>query len=146
MRLAALALIFLAASGCAAHPDGMPEIVVDRSPCSQCGMLISERLYAAAYRVPGAEGRVFDDVGCLVAAARRERAGAARFWFHDGADGGVIDGAAAVFVASPGIKTPMGGGILAYRGEAAASAAASQYRGEVVRSLADLLDRTGEKP
>ena len=146
MRAAVLALVLLTAAGCAAPPDGPPEIVVDRSACSHCGMLISERLYAAAYRVAGSEGRVFDDIGCLIAAARRERAAATRFWFHDGGDGTRIDGEAAVFVASRNIKTPMGGGILAYRGEAAAAAAASHYRGEVVRSLPDLLNRTGEKP
>jgi copper chaperone NosL len=145
MRSAVLALVLLAASGCAARPDGPPEIVVDTSACSHCGMLISERIYAAAYRVPGSEGRVFDDIGCLIAAARKERTGNARFWFHDG-NGTVIEGDAAVFVASPNIKSPMGGGLLAYRDESAAGAAATQYHGEVVRSLADLLNRTGEKP
>ena len=145
MRSMVMAVMLLAAAGCAATADGPPEIVIDRSACSHCGMLISERIYAAAYRVAGSEGRVFDDIGCLIAAARKDGAGTARLWFHDGADGGWIDGDAAVFVASPRIRTPMGGGILAYRDASAAASAASRYRGEVVRTVADLLNRTGER-
>ena len=103
-----------------ARSDGPPEIVVDRTPCSHCGMLISEPLYAAAYQAPGADARVFDDIGCLRDAARREGRGALRIWFHDAADGRWIDGVEAVFVASPSIRTPMGGGMLAYRDPAAA--------------------------
>jgi len=146
MRAAFMAVMLVAASGCAATPDGPPEIVVDRSPCSHCGMLISERVYAAAYRAAGSEARVFDDIGCLIAAARREGSGPTRFWFLDGTDGAWIDGDAAVFVASVDIRTPMGGGILAYRQQSAADAAAARYRGEVVRTLAQLINRTGGKP
>lgn len=146
MRTAVLAMVLLAVAACAASPDGPPEIVIDASACSHCGMLISERAYAAAYRVAGAEGRVFDDIGCLVAAFRKDQPAGARFWFHDAADGTWIAGEAAVFVASPNIKSPMGGGMLAYRDERAAAAASTRYRGTVVRTLADLLHRTGDKP
>lgn len=143
MRSTVTALMLLAAAGCGASVDGPPEILVDVSACSHCGMLISERVYAAAYRVPGAEARVFDDIGCLVTAARKETAGTVDFWFHDAADGGWIDGSAATFVASPATRTPMGGGMLAYRDADAAAAAAKRNPGAVVRSLADLLTRTG---
>ena len=146
MRAVVMVWGLLATAGCAAPADGPPEIVVDRSACSQCGMLVSERVYAAAYRVPGAEARVFDDIGCLIAAARQDGAGPRRFWFHDGADGAWIEGDAAVFVASPHLRTPMGGGMLAYREESAAVFAAGRSRGQVVRSLAALLKRTGDRP
>ena len=147
MRSWWMAAMLLAAvtAGCAAKADGAPEIVIDRSACSHCGMLISERVYAAAFRIPGREARVFDDIGCLVAAARKETAGGARFWFHDAVDGQLIEGDAAVFVASPHLRTPMGGGMVAYRDKTAASAAASTHRGELVPSLQDLMNRTGGK-
>ena len=146
MRPAVLALLLLTACGCSATPAGPPEIVVDASACSRCGMLISDHIYAAAYQVPGSESRVFDDIGCLIAAARTERSAPGRLWFHDGTDAAWIAGDAAVFVASPNIKSPMGGGILAFRSESAAGAAATHYGGSVVRSLADLLNRTGDRP
>ena len=148
MRPALMAWIVLATmtAGCAATADDAPEIVIDRSACSHCGMLISERLYAAAYQMHGRDARVFDDIGCLVAAARKESAGAARFWFHDAVAGTVIAGNGVVFVVSADIRTPMGGGILAYRDTATAAAAATRTRGEVVRSVSDLINRTGGQP
>jgi hypothetical protein len=78
-------------------------------------MLISEVIYAAAYQVHGAESRVFDDIGCLRAAARNETERDIRFWFHDASTGQWIDGEQATFVTSPSIRTPMGSGTLAYR-------------------------------
>jgi copper chaperone NosL len=118
--------------------DGPPEIVVDRTACSHCGMLISEPLYAAAYEAPGAEARVFDDIECLRQAARAEDT-PLTFWFHDADDKRWIDGAAAVFVASPEIRSPMGGGLIAYRDRAAADRAAEQHKGRVIHSISGLL-------
>src|SRR5262245_24799777 len=87
MSARVLMILGLAASvACGVRADGPPEILVDRTACSHCGMLISEPLYAAAYRAPGADPRVFDDIGCLLEAARREpHADALRFWFQDAA-------------------------------------------------------------
>ena len=71
MRIGALALAAaLATAACGVRAEGPPPIVVDRTPCSHCGMLISEPLYAAAYQAPGTDARVFDDIGCLRDAAR----------------------------------------------------------------------------
>ena len=142
LRLAA-ALIAVLASGCAAGRDEVPEIVVDRSACSHCGMLISELRFAAAYRTDDGETKVFDEIGCLVAAARGT-SGTARFWFRDADDGGWIGGGGAVFVSSPSIRTPMGGGIVAFRTGVAADAAAGRHNGRVVRSLTDLMSRGGQ--
>ena len=71
MRMAIVAFVTLALSACGAKADGPPHIEVDRTPCAHCGMLISEPVFAAAYRAPGSEARVFDDIGCLLAAASR---------------------------------------------------------------------------
>src|SRR5262245_57678322 len=108
MRHALIALALLMVS-CRAASSGPPEIVVDRTACSQCGMLISEPVYAAAYQAAGSEVRVFDDIGCLVNAARKERPAGLRFWFHDATDGEWIEGTEPSFVASPEFRTPMGG-------------------------------------
>ena len=150
-----LVLLGLAASAaCGVRADGPPEVQVDRTACSRCGMLVSEPAYAAAYRTPGSDARVFDDIGCLLEAARREStAGPIRFWFQDAAspqDGpraargrprgeNWIDGETAVFVASPALRTPMGGGLIAYHDRTAAREAAARHRGRVVDSLNDLL-------
>jgi copper chaperone NosL len=139
LTLAISALLTITA--CAVKAGGPPEIELDRTACSHCGMLISEPLYAAAYQVPGVPARVFDDIGCLRDAARAEAGDGRRFWFHDGSHGGWIEGPDAIFVASPEIRTPMGGGLIAYRDRAAAERSAQATHGRVVRSIADLLSK-----
>ncbi len=108
-------------------------------------MLISEPLYAAAYQAEGATARVFDDIGCLRNAARAESS-PLTFWFHDAEDRAWIDGTVAVFVTSPEIRTPMGGGLIAYRDRAAAERAASARHGRVIDSVTDMMsDAKGEQ-
>jgi len=127
---------------CAGKADGPPDIQVDRTACAHCTMLISEPRYAAAYQVEGAGARVFDDIGCLLDALDKEGKAPARFWFMDAADSRWIDGHSAIFVRSEQIRTPMSGGITAYRDLAAAEAAAAKHAGVVVRSFDGL--RTGK--
>ena len=138
MRMGLVLAAALLSAACGGRADGPPEIVVDRTPCSRCGMLISEPLYAAAYQAPGADARVFDDIGCLRDAARGEP-GALHIWVHDAADGRWMNGFEAILVASPSIRTPMGGGMLAYRDPAAADRAAGQHTGRVIRSIDEIL-------
>jgi nitrous oxide reductase accessory protein NosL len=143
VRITSLLTILLMSAACTSRPSGPPEIVVDRTACSHCTMLISEPRYAAAYQAPGEEARVFDDIACLLEAAREEAVSDLRFWFHDGNDGQWIDGQTAVFVASSEFRTPMGGGIIAYRDRATAETAAGTYRGEVIGPLPALFNHTG---
>lgn len=143
-RTTGLLITLTIAAACGSAPDGPPEIVVDRTACSHCTMLVSERRYAAAYQAPGSEAKVFDDIACLLQAAQKESTSGLRYWFHDGTDGKWIDGDP-VFVVSPEFRTPMGGGILAYRDGAAAEQAAGKYNGRVVRSLPELMQEKGEQ-
>lgn len=138
-------LITLLIAACDPNSGAPPQIVVDRTACSHCTMLISEPRYAAAYQGAGVEAKVFDDIGCLIEAARTETTTGLRYWFQDASGGGWIEGDAAIFVASPEIRTPMSGGILAYRDAAAAEQAAGKYRGRVVRSLPELMKEKGEQ-
>jgi hypothetical protein len=140
-RAAIVAVVTLAAgAGCGVKADGPPHIEVDRTPCAHCGMLISETMFAAAFRAPGTEARAFDDIGCLVASAKREAdPGGLRFWFHDATTGAWISGTDATFVKSERLRTPMNGGLVAYRDLPDARRAAAEYRGRVIAHLADLL-------
>jgi copper chaperone NosL len=142
-------------AACPTRADGPPDIVVDRTACSHCGMLISEPIYAAAFQQPDADGRVFDDIGCLLGRLRQastrppddrtDAIAATRFWFRDAAGGGWIAGDRAVFVASPALRTPMGGGVIAFDSQAAAEHTAIIHKGEVVPTLSALMARTGGK-
>jgi copper chaperone NosL len=122
----------LLVTACSADVTGPPEIVVDQTACSHCGMYVSEPAYAAAYRAHGKEARVFDDIGCLLDALRQETATTIDVWVQDAAGGGWLDAGDAVFLRSPNVRTPMNGGVLAYAGGAAAEKAAAAQRGEVM--------------
>ena len=142
--LALLLAAVIATPACSAGPEGPPAIEIDRTVCSHCGMLISEPLYAAAYQAPDRTPRVFDDIGCLLAAARAEE-GRLTFWFHDADDGGWIAGEPGGFVSSPEIRSPMGGGVLAYRQRSDAERAAMRHRGRLIASTAALIAKDGEQ-
>jgi nitrous oxide reductase accessory protein NosL len=122
---------------------GPPAIAIDRSACSRCGMLISERAHAAAIRWADGRDDLFDDIGCLVAAAHEHAATGVRYWFHDVTSGEWISDASPVFVTSPSLRTPMGGGIVAFRDRPGAERFAASHAGRVVTDVASLPARNG---
>lgn len=135
-----MSMALAASVACGGQAEGPPRIEVDRTACSHCGMLVSEPVFAAAYRAPGSNPRVFDDIKCLLEAARKEpHADALRFWFHDAASAVWIDGGDAVFVSSQSLRTPMGGGLIAYRDHTVAQEAAARQGGRVIGSVGDLI-------
>ena len=131
----AVQVVFVAmlAVACGARSATPPEIVVDRTACHHCGMLISDRRYAAAVRT--AEGdRLFDDIGCLINALKGRAPDGATLWFNDATSAEWIAGTP-VFVASASLLTPMSGGILAYGDRTSAERAAATHQGTIVSSL-----------
>jgi copper chaperone NosL len=145
----AAVLAALAASAACAPDVGPPEIVLDRSACARCGMLISEPRFAAAYRTStGAE--VFDDIGCLLDALdsaavetgpAESAAGAdsprAAVWFLD-RDQRWISSEEVIFVRSTALATPMHGNIEAFASLAEAEDVAARTGGSIVHSLSEL--------
>lgn len=144
MKLMVIMAFALLSAACSAKVSGPPEIVVDRTVCSHCGMLVSELVYAAAYQAHDGEPRVFDDIGCMLEAVRRETASPVNVWLQDAAGGGWLDAHAATVVVSPEVRTPMSGGMLAYASAAAAEKAITARGGEVVRSFEELMTRKGD--
>lgn len=134
----------LLSAACSAKAAGPPEILVDTTACSHCGMLVSEPVYAAAFQARGKEPRVFDDIGCMLDAVRREADTPVNIWVQDATGAGWLDAGHAIFVASPQIRTPMHGGVLAYGDAAAAATAVAAYRGRMLRSFAELATWKGD--
>ena len=139
MKFAAVLFTMVWVGACAGRGAAPPAIVMDRSACSRCGMLISERAYAAAIRLADGHDELFDEIGCLVATMRERPANDAHYWFHDVGDGEWIADGRPVFVVSPDIRTPMGGGIVAYRSVSSAERAAGRQGGRVVQDVPQLL-------
>jgi len=102
---------------------GPPEIRYGRDRCDACGMIIGDPHFAAASR----EGSVvhrYDDIGCLMThSGAALSAGRAQGFVHDMATEAWIDAAAATFVRTSEIRTPMGFGLAAYADARAVRAA-----------------------
>ena len=140
----ALVAFALLSTACSAKAVGPPQIVVDRTACSHCSMFVSEPIYAAAYQAGGNDPRVFDDIGCMLDALRRETASPIVIWLQDAGGAGWIAADQASVVASAQLRTPMNGGLLAYADAAAAEQAAAANGGRVLRSLQELRKWNGD--
>ncbi len=138
MAMAAVVTVALAA--CAAAPEGAPAIVIDRTACAHCGMLVSEVRHAAASRIAGEPARVFDDIGCLLDDVRSTNRRPSDLWFHDAESGEWIVGPAA-FIHDAAARTPMSGGLLAYASLETARREAARRGGALIPTTADLLSR-----
>lgn len=135
-----LMLMPLMLAACASATAGPPEIVIDRTACARCGMLISERRYAAASRSGRDEARVFDDIGCLLDDVHGSAYRPEFFWFNDAETGEWIPSTAApAFIRASSIRTPMSGGTLAFGTLDAARRAAARAEATVIPSTAVLL-------
>lgn len=143
-RTGAALLIGLALSltGCADEPiTGPPQLRLGRVECAECGMIVSEDRFSAAFLIDRRGRRehiAFDDIGCMLDHERE----------HDAADGLVIlgrfvhdhdtrawaeAGEASFLLAEPDrLPTPMGSGIAAFGSRESAEAAHATVGGVVM--------------
>lgn len=147
MRRALVAFTFLLAACSAAEANtGAPEIVYGRDICIECGMIISEPRFAAAYEYDGTD-RVFDDIGNMLLYGLRtgELTAPTRAWVHDYHSSTWIDASEAWFVAADSLLTPMGHGLAAFGARATAEAFAADREG-ILLEWADLLAAVPDGP
>lgn len=135
-RLAVVIAMALVAAACgsAESADDPPEISFGRDICIECGMIIDDARFAAAYRLADGTELTFDDLGGLIIHGREsgELDDAVKVWVSDFEDEVLIDAVPAFYVPTLGVASPMGHGILAFAGEVAATEAAMALGGEVI--------------
>jgi copper chaperone NosL len=131
----ALVAAALVIGGCREDGSGPPEIVVDRTACSHCTMLISEPAFAAARRTAGGAAFTYDDLACLRADLQAAGGDRGRIWVRDLRRDVWIDGDRAVFVRSAEFRTPMGGATVAVAESAEAERLAAERQGVVLASF-----------
>ncbi len=92
-----------------------PDIAYGRDICRQCGMIITEARFAAAYSFEG-DSRIFDDIGDMIVYGIRtgELTPDTPAWVHDYHSGEWIDADTAWFVRSAGLVTPMDHDLVAF--------------------------------
>ena len=112
-----------------------PVAIEANDMCSFCRMSISERRYAAELIDNDGQAFKFDDIGCMANFMKQKK--------NDGAMRGIfvmdferrdwLRAADSFYVRSSALKTPMNGGVVAFKNESDAQAAAAKYQGTMLR-------------
>ncbi len=133
------AVLLLSACAPSTVHSGPPEIDYGREICLQCGMIISEARYAAAYRLPDGTERTFDDLGgLLVYGHEHGELSDSEVWVHDVETEAWVRAERAWYVMTRDRHTPMGYGIVAFGDRSRAEARAAEVGTEAI-SWPDLL-------
>lgn len=139
LALLGAVLLLLVACGQSADTNTPPEIMYGQDVCDQCGMIISEEKFAAAYWTADGEARRFDDIGGMFAYIAANPEEAASYWVHDITTGDWIRAEEAYYVSDSDLMTPMGFGIAACATEDQAQALAYGKENVMVMSFAKML-------
>ena len=129
-------MLSLIAAACgSADASGPPEINYGRDICVECGMIISEARFAAAYRLADGTDKSFDDLGGLLLHSREvgDALDPVTTWVHDLETEEWVAVGDVYFVPTLSVSSPMGHSILSFSDEARAVAFAADVDGEVVR-------------
>lgn len=129
---ALLLVVLLAACGPKVTADEPPEIAYGRDICDQCGMIIDEPRFAAAYVTPAGEVRRFESIGDMLAYYQKAQEEVFVFWVHDYHTETWLKADGAFFVQSDNIITPMGVGLVATADRAGAEALVAEFGGAVM--------------
>lgn len=140
--LIALTLLQLA---CGRAPDleTPPEILYGEEVCTECGMIISDPRFAAAYVTTTGEARLFDDVGDMLAYDQRHHEAVHAYWVNDFHTEQWLRAEQAALVMQSDLHTPMGWGLAAFSTAAEAQAYVDTHGG-LVTTLANLQTAVGD--
>jgi len=106
--------------------SGLPAIRWNEERCANCGMVISDRLYAAAWIGAGGAETHFDDPGCMLALLVDDGIAPETSYFVRSFDSDAwLDARTASYVRSDALRSPMAYGIAAFSSEAIAREALS---------------------
>ncbi|HEY7785608.1 MAG TPA: nitrous oxide reductase accessory protein NosL [Pyrinomonadaceae bacterium] len=110
---------------------------VDLQPedvCARCKMAISEKQYAAELIDVEGQAFKFDDISCMADFIKSKRVSSVSAYFVMDFDARQwIKGEDAFFMRSTELKTPMNGGIIAFKDQERAEAASTTYHGTQLR-------------
>ena len=144
MRLASilaagLAVSLLPLAACRKNAYG-PVALLPEDVCAMCKMAISEKRFAAEFIDRDGQALKFDDIGCMIHYIKEKqvREQVAAIYLTDFETRQWVRAEEAHCVQSEQIKSPMSGGIIAFKDPAGAEAGAATYRGKRA-SFADLL-------
>jgi copper chaperone NosL len=127
-----LAFILLVACQAQADLSQPPEIFFGEDLCVECGMIISDPRFAAAYYTSNGDARQFDDIGGMAVHHAEHQEDIAQFWVHDFETEEWIKAELAYFVMSDQVHSPMDYGVVAFSDEIRAKEYASEINAMVM--------------
>jgi copper chaperone NosL len=128
--------LLLALGGCGSAPPEPAPLDTRHEACTTCRMTVSEARFAAQIVAPGEVPRFFDDLGCLAAFLKANRAPAeAAIFVADHRTRAWVRADAAVYTRVPGLSTPMGSHLVAHADAASRDRDAAAQGGTAVTPL-----------
>ena len=127
-----ITLAFLVACQSPVDLSEPPEIRYGEEMCTECGMIISEPRFAAAYYTVDGNAQRFDDIGGMASHHAENQEDVAQFWVHDYDTEEWIIADQAFFVMSDQVHTPMGFGVIAISDQSRAQELASEFNAMVM--------------
>jgi copper chaperone NosL len=121
------------------------EVHLGVEECAHCSMMISDRRFATQVLNTNGRSWKFDSIECLRAfmqAGTLHRDELHSAWVTDANDEGWVRAEAAVYLQSDAVRSPMGGGLLAFAAAPAAHAAREDAGGGSVMSWPEVLAAT----
>ncbi len=109
-----------------------PVEIAAEDMCENCRMAISEQRFAAEFIDGEGVAHKFDDLGCMKAYLKAKSPRMAACFVMDSETLRWVTGQQAFYMRSAELKTPMGGGMLAFATRARAEDAARRYQGAVL--------------
>ncbi|MCP4424056.1 MAG: hypothetical protein GY803_06170 [Chloroflexi bacterium] len=126
-----LTVVFLMGCSQSINLDEPPDIHYGQDVCDECGMLLNEERFAAAYVTKSGEVRRFDDVGGMLLYDHKNQEDVHIYWVHDLDTKEWINASEAVFVLNDNLVTPMGWGLAPFTTQEQADAYISENGGIV---------------
>lgn len=137
LAMVSFTAIALIMTGCG-QDDDLPVVIADRTVCSNCKMLVSETVYATAFKV-GDEYVIFDDLGCMLRKLSSDPTlKPTKVLVRDQASSQWLDATKSFYVHSPEFKTPMGYGYVSYAEKRTANEASTKSKSTPISGLAAL--------
>lgn len=131
ISIALVAALFLAA--CA---DGPRDIALGVEECAHCRMLVTEEAFAAQLRSDLGRSYVFDAIECMAEFVQNREAddiGVSAMWVTDFvAPGNWVTAETATYLRSPGIRSPMGMNLSAFKDRSVAEEHQSEFGGDLL--------------
>jgi len=128
----ALVIYSITGIGCRSDNDALPSIRYGEDACDRCRMIISEKQFAAAYKIESGDVWKFDDLGCAILHQQEHGETVKQFWVYDYKETAWLDVKQAFFVHSSNLLTPMGYGIAAFTTEANAENLSKKMNDHIV--------------